>query len=80
MPYYSVRITGGKKADRDAREVKEAFRGKASDYTGTINFFYVDSHREKDDLTGLINGMVSDTTTVVVSDLDDDEYHWEKSQ
>lgn len=76
MPYYSIHIAGGDVCESEATSVKEALRGKASDYKAEQNFFYVQSHRKREDLEALVVGMVSDECEVSVRRILKSEYNW----
>ncbi|SFI05545.1 hypothetical protein [Methylobacterium brachiatum] len=80
MPYYSVRITGGDACDQEALNVKNTFNGRDTDYTGSVNFFYVQRNYSRDQLEENIKNMVSNDCDLEVKKILKREYEWKKNQ
>lgn len=80
MPYYSIRIVGGKKPEERSAEVREALRGRDADHTGARTFCYVQNHRSESELQALVEGMADKDNDVRVKRIKRDEYFWKKHQ
>lgn len=80
MPYYSIRIVGGKQPEARSAEVREALRGRDADHIGARTFCYVQNHRTEAELQSLVEGMADEDNEVRVKRIKRDEYFWKKHQ
>lgn len=80
MPYYSVRISGGKDQDAAGREARAMFSGTDADYTGTDSFFYVHKPYSKAQLEENLSAFTADGYDISVKRILKTEYHWRRHQ
>jgi hypothetical protein len=79
VPYYAIRVSGpNNEADGDT--IKETFRGREADYTGSRNYVLVRHHLRSDELKARVEGMLSDGSTISLKRVPKKTYEWRSYQ
>jgi hypothetical protein len=66
MPYYSVYISGGADQVEAGKKARNVLGGKAADYTGGTNLFYVQRTYDKATLGQNVRSVVGNDYEVIV--------------
>lgn len=79
MPYYAIRVKGPNE-EADGDEIKETFRGREADHTGSRNYVLVKHHKLKAAVKARAEALVTEGSTVTVKRVSKKTYEWRSHQ